>query len=42
MLMLRLKDGQMTIWEQILPKELLKLPEELQTIDEILDDFRFF
>ncbi len=39
--MLRLKDGQMTIWEQILPKELLKPPEELQAIDEILDDLRF-
>ena len=40
--MLRLKDGQITIWEQILPKELLKLPEELQAIDEIFDDSRFF
>ncbi len=32
----------MTIWEQILLKELLKPPKELQTIDEILDDPRFF
>lgn len=40
--MLKLKEGQITIWEQILPEELLTLPEELQTIDNILDDPRFF
>jgi len=32
----------LTIWEEILPEELQQLPEELQTIDKILDDPRFF
>lgn len=40
--MLVLKDGQITIWEQILPKEIQVLSEELQKVDEILDDPRFF
>lgn len=40
--MLVLRNNQITIWEQILPKELQVLPEELQRIDELLDDDRFF
>lgn len=40
--MLRLKDRQITLWEQILPKELQVLSEEPQTIDEILDNLGFF
>ena len=36
--MLVLKDSQITIWEQILPKEVQVLSKELQRIDEILDD----
>ena len=33
--MLVLRNNQITIWEQILPKELQVLPEELQRIDEL-------
>ena len=40
--MLVLKDGQITIWEYILPKEVQVLSKELQKIDEILDDPIFF
>lgn len=40
--MLILKDGQVTIWELILPREIHVLSEELQEIDEILDDPRYF
>ncbi|MBA1337139.1 MAG: hypothetical protein HPY66_3575 [Firmicutes bacterium] len=40
--MLVLRNSQITIWEQILPKELQVLPEELRRIDECLDDKRFF
>ena len=40
--MLVLRNNQITIWEQILPKELQVLPEELQRIDELLDDDIFF
>jgi len=40
--MLVLKNGQMTVWDELLPKEVKVLSEELQKIDEILDDQSFF
>lgn len=40
--MLVLKNGQTTIWDQILPQEVQVLPEELKRVDEYLDDPRFF
>lgn len=40
--MVVLRNNQITMWEQILPKELLALPEELQRIDELLDDEKLF
>ena len=40
--MLVLKNGQMTVWDELLPKEVKALSEELQKIDEILDDQSFF
>lgn len=39
--MLRLKDGQIDIWESILPEPLRTLPEELAKVDKLLDDDRF-
>ena len=39
--MLKLKDEQLKIWDSILPPELLRLPDELVIIDELLDDERF-
>jgi len=36
--MLKLRQDQMTIWDCVLPKELLNLNEELASIDKILDD----
>jgi len=36
--MLRLKDGQIDIWENILPEPLRTLPEELAKVDKLLDD----
>jgi IS5 family transposase len=40
--MLALRNNQVTIWEQILPKELQVLPDELQRINELLDDEKFY
>jgi IS5 family transposase len=30
------------LWESVLPEELLRLPEELARVDELLDDRAFF
>ena len=40
--MLRTRNDQPTLWESILPPEVLRLPAELQRIDTLLDDERFF
>lgn len=39
--MLRLRDGQLNLWEEILPQEVRILAPELATIDRLLDDDRF-
>jgi len=39
--MLRLHDGQATLWEQMLPEEIQLLPGDLAAIDRLLDDPRF-
>ena len=39
--MLRLHDGQGTLWEEMLPREVRVLSGELRSIDELLDDDRF-
>jgi len=39
--LLRLRDGQATLWESTLPPEIHLLSPELQTIDDLLDDQRF-
>lgn len=39
--MLRLRNPQLDLWEGVLPEELLSLPEELRTLDDLLDDDRF-
>lgn len=39
--MLKLRDPQMTLWEEILPEPFRTLPKELAFVDEILDDGRF-
>ncbi|CAA7600888.1 Transposase InsH, N-terminal [Acididesulfobacillus acetoxydans] len=39
--MLRLRNEQLTIWDSILPKEVLELSPELKTVDRLLDDERF-
>jgi IS5 family transposase len=39
---LRTVNAQPTLWEAILPEELLGLPAELQVVDRLLDDPRFF
>jgi IS5 family transposase len=41
-LMLRTRNDQPTLWESILPQELLRLPAELARVDALLDDERFF
>jgi IS5 family transposase len=33
---------QVSLWEAVLPPELLKLPDELARVDELLDDPVFF
>jgi IS5 family transposase len=33
---------QVSLWEAVLPAELLRLPEELARVDELLDDEVFF
>lgn len=40
--MLVLKNGQMTLLDHVLPQEIQMLSDELRTIDEYLDDPRFF
>src|SRR3954452_20628650 len=40
--MLRTRNDQPTLWESILPQELLRLPAELARVDALLDDERFF
>jgi transposase, IS5 family len=40
--MLRTRNDQPTLWESILPEELLRLPAELARVDALLDDERFF
>jgi IS5 family transposase len=40
--MLRTRNDQATLWESILPAELVRLPAELQRVDALLDDERFF
>lgn len=40
--MLRTRNGQPTLWEAILPEQLLELPELLRKVDELLDDEAFF
>lgn len=40
--MLRLRGGQLTIWDTILPAEVRELSAELAKIDALLDDDRFF
>ena len=40
--MLRTRNDQLTLWDAILPAELLALPELLATVDALLDDERFF
>ena len=40
--MLRTVADQPSLWEAILPEELLRLPEELARIDRLLDDPVFF
>ncbi len=39
--MLRLRDGQGTLWDEFLPPEIRVLSEELTAIDALLDDDRF-
>ncbi|SHK69978.1 hypothetical protein SAMN05443507_12024 [Alicyclobacillus tolerans] len=39
--MLRTHQSQTTLWDTILPESLLKLPAELEYIDQILNDERF-
>ena len=39
--MLRLKNSQLTVWDEILPPELRGLSEELGKIDRLLDDEKF-
>jgi transposase, IS5 family len=40
--MLRTRNDQPSLWESILPPEVLRLPAELQRVDALLDDERFF
>ena len=39
--MLRLRDGQAVLWEELLPAEVRLLSPELQAVDALLDDERF-
>lgn len=39
--MLRLHDGQATLWEQMLPEQIQLMGPELESIDRLLDDSRF-
>jgi IS5 family transposase len=38
----RTVSDQVSLWEAVLPSELLKLPEELARVDALLDDPVFF
>jgi IS5 family transposase len=40
--MLRTRNDQPTLWEAVLPEEMLRLPPELAQVDALLDDGRFF
>jgi IS5 family transposase len=40
--MLRTRNDQPTLWQSMLPEELLRLPTELARVDALLDDERFF
>ncbi len=40
--MLRLTDSQLSLFDEVLPPEALKLPRELAEVDRFLDDDRFF
>ncbi len=40
--MLRTVSEQPTLWESVLPAELLRMPAELVAVDRLLDDERFF
>src|SRR5918911_5388005 len=40
--MLRTRNDQPTLWESVLPEDLLRLPAELAGVDTLLDDERFF
>ena len=40
--MLRLRKAQPSLWESVLPEEVLRLSEELSKVDALLDDERFF
>jgi IS5 family transposase len=40
--MLRTRNDQLTVWESVLPQELLRLPTELARVDALLDDAVFF
>jgi IS5 family transposase len=40
--MLRTRNDQPTLWESVLPPEVLRLPAELARVDALLDDERFF
>jgi transposase, IS5 family len=40
--MLRTRNHQPTLWDSVLPDDLLRLPAELARVDGLLDDERFF
>ena len=40
--MLRTRAGDVSLWEAVLPAEVLRLPEELARVDALLDDPVFF
>src|SRR2546423_9626784 len=40
--MLRTRNDRPTLWESILPQDLLRLPAELARVDALLDDEAFF
>ena len=40
--MFRTVGDQVSLWEAVLPEELLRLPDELARVDALLDDAAFF
>jgi IS5 family transposase len=40
--MLRTRAVEVSLWEAVLPEEILRLPEELARVDALLDDPAFF